>query len=293
MSRPLVIYHAPCMDGFTAAWVAWKALGDSADYHPAAYGQPPPDVTGRPVFIVDFSYKRPVLLEMASKAKSIVVLDHHKTAAADLAGFADPGTAALIKTDVGLWTRFDMNKSGARLAFDHFFPGDFDVPPLVAYVEDRDLYRHALPDSRRVNAWLFSQAYDFATWDTMHHELMAGIEVPALLGDAILGKHMKDVAELVDGLKHRAAVGGHLVWCANVPYTYSTEAGNLMAKGEPFACCYWDTPTGRQFSLRSANDGLDVAEIAAMYGGGGHQNAAGFVLQGRTNAWPVLPELRP
>lgn len=42
------------------------------------------------------------------------------------------------------------------------------------------------------------------------------------------------------------------------------------------AACYWDTPNGRVFSLRSTEDGPDVSEIAKSYGGGGHKNAAGF-----------------
>jgi hypothetical protein len=45
-------------------------------------------VTGLDVAIVDFSYKRPVMVELASKAKSILVLDHHKTAQADLDGLS-------------------------------------------------------------------------------------------------------------------------------------------------------------------------------------------------------------
>jgi nanoRNase/pAp phosphatase (c-di-AMP/oligoRNAs hydrolase) len=51
-----------------------------------------------------------------------------------------------------------------------------------------------------------------------------------------------------------------------------------MGEGKPFAACYWDTPGGRVFSLRSANDGLDVSEIAAKFGGGGHKHASGFRL---------------
>ncbi|KKK83930.1 hypothetical protein LCGC14_2788440, partial [marine sediment metagenome] len=43
----------------------------------------------------------------------------------------------------------------------------------------------------------------------------------------------------------------------------------------PFAGCYWDTPEGRVFSLRSAGD-FDVSAIAKQYGGGGHKSAAGF-----------------
>ena len=74
----LCIYHGNCADGFGAAWVVRKALGD-IDFHAGKYQAPPPDVTDKDVVIVDFSYKRPVLLEMAAKANSILILDHHKT----------------------------------------------------------------------------------------------------------------------------------------------------------------------------------------------------------------------
>ena len=79
----MCIYHGNCADGFGAAWVVRKALGE-IDFHPGKYQEPPPDVTGKDVVMVDFSYKRPVLLEMAEKANSILILDHHKTAAEDL-----------------------------------------------------------------------------------------------------------------------------------------------------------------------------------------------------------------
>ena len=64
----MCIYHGNCADGFGAAWVVRKALGE-IDFHPGKYQEPPPDVTGKDVVMVDFSYKRPVLLEMAEKAK--------------------------------------------------------------------------------------------------------------------------------------------------------------------------------------------------------------------------------
>ena len=79
----MCIYHGNCADGFGAAWVVRKALGE-IDFHGAKYQEPPPDVTGKDVVMVDFSYKRPVLLEMAEKANSILILDHHKTSAEDL-----------------------------------------------------------------------------------------------------------------------------------------------------------------------------------------------------------------
>jgi uncharacterized protein len=71
-------------------------------------------------------------------------------------------------------------------------------------------------------------------------------------------------------------IGGFDVPVANLPYTLSSDAGHLMAQNEPFAACYWDTPDGRVFSLRSSDAGQDVSAVAKSYGGGGHRNAAGF-----------------
>ena len=77
----MCIYHGNCADGFGAAWAVRKAIPE-ADFFPGTYQEPPPDVTDKRVVMVDFSYKRPVLLEMASQAESILILDHHKSAAA-------------------------------------------------------------------------------------------------------------------------------------------------------------------------------------------------------------------
>ena len=77
-------------------------------------------------------------------------------------------------------------------------------------------------------------------------------------------------------LQRRMVIAGHDVPTASLPYTLTSDAGHLMAQGEPFAACYWDTDEHRCFSLRATDDGMDVSEIAAQYGGGGHAKAAGF-----------------
>jgi nanoRNase/pAp phosphatase (c-di-AMP/oligoRNAs hydrolase) len=61
-----------------------------------------------------------------------------------------------------------------------------------------------------------------------------------------------------------------------VDYMRSLKRTLRTTHKQPFAACYWDTPEGRAFSLRSSDDGADVAEVAKQYGGGGHRNAAGF-----------------
>lgn len=299
--KPLCIYHGNCADGFTAAWAVWMRFGDEFDYFPGIYQNPPPDVTGRDVVLVDFSYKRDVLRDMARTARSILVLDHHKTAADDLRG--SDGTDELgphvrrlqtmpsweehmLQTTVDdghgvpyceIYAYFDMNRSGAGIAWDFFHPDD-KRSLLVNYAEDRDLWRFALPKSREINAVIFSFEYEFGAWTAMDLALCGDFDKVVNQGAAIERKHHKDVAELCAALKRRMVIGGHEVWAASLPYTLTSDAGHLMAKGEPFAACYWDTPEGRVFSLRSTDEGLDVSEIAKQYGGGGHRNASGFRL---------------
>ncbi len=73
-------------------------------------------------------------------------------------------------------------------------------------------------------------------------------------------------------------IGGITVPVASLPYTLTSDAGHLMATehASKIGVCYWDTPQGRVFSLRSTDDGPDVSEIAKQYGGGGHAHASGF-----------------
>ena len=292
--KTMCIYHGNCADGFGAAWVVRKALGSDVEFVAGIYGQEPPDVAGKDVVIVDFSYKYDILAALARKANSVIVLDHHKSAAEDLARFESfhAGVEEDTRRDDGAtllgWKTahvmansqngptiaccFDMNRSGAMLAWDHYFPNQ-EPPQLLRHIEDRDLWLFKLEGTREIQANLFSYPYDFEVWD----QLMAA-DVLTLVTDgaAIERKHHKDVAELVGVTKRRLKIGGFDVPVASLPYTLTSDAGHLMAQGEPFAACYWDTPTGRVFSLRSTDEGIDVSEIASQYGGGGHRNASGF-----------------
>ena len=86
----LCIYHGNCADGFGSAWAVREALGDDVEFHPGVYQDDPPDVTDQDVILVDFSYKRDVLFEMEKTAYSILILDHHKSAAEELSNYPPP-----------------------------------------------------------------------------------------------------------------------------------------------------------------------------------------------------------
>jgi len=261
--KPLIIYHSNCADGFSAAWCFWRQYRDEAEYYPGKYQEAPPDVTDREVYLVDFSYKRDVVTEMVSKASRVVLIDHHKSALEDL------------KDLPGLHYYTDINRSGAKLAWDFLYPGE-DAPQVLKHVQDRDLWKFEIPRTREISAYVFSLEYTFENWDIIMTASPVEIIAMSHAGLAIERKHHKDIGELLKSVHRRMTIGGYEVPAANLPYTMSSDAGNIMAQGESFAACYMDTATHRVFSLRSTDDGVDVSVIAAGYGGGGHRNASGF-----------------
>ena len=277
MNRPLVIYHGNCADGFSAAWCFWRKYSTGADYVAGVYQQNPPDVTGRDVYLVDFSYKRTVVEQMLKTANSVCLIDHHKTAIEDLQPlFADWEADALAYgTDRRAIWFCDLNRSGATLAWDYLFP-DEDRPLLLGHVEDRDLWRFKLAGTREIQAFVFSHEYSFELWDKLMNADQVELLKMTAAGAAIERKHHKDIAELVKVCQRRMVIGAYDVPVASLPYTLVSDAAHLMAQGEPFAACYWDTAEGRVFGLRAADEGVDVSDVAKLYGGGGHEKAAGF-----------------
>lgn len=281
----ICIYHSPCADGFAAAWAVWKRWPD-VQFVAAAYGDTPPDVSGKHVLIVDFSYKLRVLEIMGETSASITILDHHKSAEADLRPFAvgelaHPSTLADLGDDTAnlpVQALFDMTRSGAMMAWAYCH-GDAIAPLLIQYVQDRDLWRFDLHFSREIAASLFSHDYDFRVWDEFSAALETddGFRTIVAEGSAIERKHRKDVDELLGLTCRYMVIGGHRVPVANIPYTMASDAANQLAEGNAFAACYYDNADGRRvFSLRSKPEGLDVSVVAAAYGGGGHTRAAGF-----------------
>ena len=102
MKETVLIYHGSCPDGFMGATIFCKAAGnevENIEFHAGVHQEAPPDATGKKVVFVDFSYKRPVILEMAQNAKSILLVDHHASALADLVDLPANVQTILIWTE--------------------------------------------------------------------------------------------------------------------------------------------------------------------------------------------------
>lgn len=258
----ILIYHADCLDGFTAAWAAW--LKDpEATFVAAHHGEQPPDVTGQRVVIADFSYDLATVRQLHTEATEFALLDHHQSA---LPLQHEPGCV------------IDQSRSGAAIAWEYFHPEATDPPALVRYVQDRDLWRHELPHTQEVHAYLSSLSLEFEEWNTAAQALEDSLDVVVSQGEAILRFTQKAVDRMVKRaylVNFPTPHGKVRVPAVNTP-EHASDVLNELAKDQPFAVAYAYKDGMWKCSLRSAGDGEDVAVIAEQFGGGGHKHAAGF-----------------
>jgi oligoribonuclease NrnB/cAMP/cGMP phosphodiesterase (DHH superfamily) len=265
MENTTVLYHADA-DGFGAAFAIWLRLHDNAHYIAVQYGQPVPEIPEgtTKLYIVDFSYKREICEELSSKY-DLCIYDHHKTAEAELEGLA--------------YATFDMSKSGCVMTWEAFH--DDPIPLILQYTQDYDLWKFELPDSKKINLYVQSLPHNFATWGChlsssfLHEAREAGVAIERFR-DGQVTHALKSVRMM----RFFVSDDGDHEW--EVPVVNATtniaEIGNVLCAeypDAPFSASYCDRTDVRTYSLRSIGD-FDVSEVARMFGGGGHKNAAGF-----------------
>ena len=268
---PLVIYHGrKCPDGFAAALAAWIFYEGRAEFLSLDHGDVQsvddlPQLHGRAVYILDFSFSLEVMREVDARAAKLVMLDHHKSAQDMLSGF-ECRCGAL---------HFDMKKSGARLAWEFFFP-EQEVPALVRFVEDRDIWVWQYAQSAAFLAALDMEPVDFSRWKEIMlfdaHQLAAYIERGAAMDEkfALLAR---DIAEGARPLVFNGCEG----LMVNAPSVFHSLVGDILSKKCGTFALMWcvDRMGVVKAGLRSQK-GFDCIALAQSMGGGGHAQACGF-----------------
>lgn len=172
--------------------------------------------------------------------------------------------------------RFDMNRSGAAIAWNYFHPHE-PLAEILAYVQDRDLWQWKLPNSREINEALQQTNLDFALW--------SNLSIPELLaqGRPLYQASQRRIDQIVENTGS-SDILGFIVPSVETDTLVSDTAERLIQLNPeaPFVAVYnhAEDVQGRtftKFSLRS--DGrTDVSAIARQLDGGGHANAAGFTI---------------
>ncbi|MEI6296949.1 MAG: DHHA1 domain-containing protein [bacterium] len=259
----VVIYHSDCPDGFSAAYVAWKKFGDTATYVPVFPGEKlVQGLSGKKVYTIDFCYPLDIMRELV-KIAEVVVIDHH---------ISNADSVKLASESL-----FDITHSGSVLAWKYFFP-EQEVPVLLRYVEENDLWTYNLPSSKEVTQSLNLRSFDFQVWDNLvsdfEDEEKRNIYIRE--GEILIKKMDKVVADLVKD-SYLAEFEGYQCLVVNSS-VYISQVGHVLSRKNPPVGVIWSVRGGRvTVSLRS--DGtVDVSKLAGKYNGGGHKAAAGFIL---------------
>jgi uncharacterized protein len=264
----IVIYHAGCPDGFTAAWVFHKKYGDgNTEYMAAGHGDYDKllamNVEGLDVFFIDYCPPRNILNKYLDTAASLTVLDHHKSAIDIVEGLPN--------------VIMDMDRSGAGIAWDFCFP-DEPRAPIVEYVQDRDIWLWKIEDSKPVLSCLDQVAYEFDNWTNFDNELRFDKQAIISKGLTILSYQNKMINDHKKKV-HRVTLGDYNVPAVNSSYSpINSELASQLSVGEPFGITY--SYDGKHWQVSLRNDGnetsVDVSKVATKFGGGGHRNASGI-----------------
>ncbi|MSU74371.1 hypothetical protein EXS57_01170 [Candidatus Kaiserbacteria bacterium] len=267
-----IFYHADCLDGFGGAYAAWKKFGDTAEYYPSKYGHDPliEAVVGKEVYFIDFCYSQAVMDKILGQAGSLTVLDHHE------------GIKEVVKSIPH--HVYDSNRSGATIAWSYFHP-DTEVPRLLQHMEDEDLYRFHLPDTRPLGVYLSAHEFSFPFWNQVAQDLDSEEKRTVLLAKAhTYLEYFNYLVRLSVEHAHPILFEGHHVLLANTSpmKTLKSAVGNeLLKKKPPFALVMSIHPNGLGVSIRG-DGSIDVSAIARKYGGNGHPSSSGFHIPWQT-----------
>lgn len=330
----LVIIHDTDADGTAAAWCV-NRLSDQYSStllipQRAGVNEIPEELTENDsVFLVDRSYPWDTLITLSQQVFSVTVIDHHKSAMTDIYNKAvASGLYELNSTAIRSETLFirygnihihiDTTQAACAMCWHYHIahsidpdPEEKEVPWFIKYIEDRDLWKWKLPDSKEINAGIHfcskNEQLNLVSGLTVYDFLLeASSEDPTPFVEDIknTGKIVLDTQlQIIKSIAHGPTVSyqevfyndhsilipnhpkelssGHyrfaVVCC---PFTLISDLGSYMLSctDEGFVqpdvvLCYNKTAEGYVYSIRSK---VDMIWLAKEYGGGGHPNACGF-----------------
>lgn len=273
MKKTLIV-HDQDPDGLlSAAIVSENTQSGLVSFHPALYYEDPPFNLidkSTTVYIVDFSYKREKLKEVAEKAEKIVLLDHHRSTLKDLEDFNMKNVEIVL----------DMNRSGCQIAWDYFNTNK-ESPPIVKYVQDYDLWQWQMPFSEEINCGLSIIPPKISDWKRAYAKYRDDLEEVKKEGDVVV-RYQNKIIETIIQQPLLMEIDSHIVPAINTfDPTLVSKLGNHLCQEHPFAAVFHLTNKGTwKFSLRASKESeIDVCKIATKFGGGGHKKAAGFQVE--------------
>lgn len=279
--KRVVISHKNCQDGAGVTNViryhkdiilesennVWDGIEYMfLDYNSFDFQELKNNLTGKLVYVGDFSFKTGHLEELEEVVEDIITVDHHK-------GVYDDAVADKDNVHV------DLTKSGALLAWEFFFGIDIRAPFIIALISDRDLWNFFYGlESKALYLLIKKEGHDQIMQYMSEDE---EVSIVQLKDD--LEKYIEEVVSLEKSYIKRAEQA--------IPYTLlntnlhginltSTVSDilNVVSKiKDTPSFAYWfdNELDAMQFSFRNHKDDVHVNLLAKVIGGDGHVQASG------------------
>jgi len=296
-----IVYHTCCPDGVCGLWCAYKYKGNSEfeKIKMCAGKDPVFETYDKNIIFIDVCPSINFIKDNAELAKSIIIIDHHKSGLDMITKNKE-----LLKEYTNVTFIFDMKRSGCQLAWDYFFP-DIERSWIVDYVGDRDLWNWKLENAREICSAIdylcVLDENDLTKIDKLDKYTIIDIENLISTGK-IINTYQNNIVQ--KEVKH--SIQG-IIYVGNIKYNINignisvlslvSDLGNALTKkllfngNVPDFSVIWnynllyDTWS---ISLRGHENSPDLSEIAGFYGGGGHAKAAGFKIVGFNNIKNII-----
>lgn len=220
------------------------------------------------VFMVDCSCSVEEMKYLMENNKKFIWIDHHAKKILDTLKVMNPD--GLRDTD---------NKNSACvLTWKYLFPKKKPSDVLL-YIEDQDIWKFTLPNSREINMALNIDCKDNRMYlERLLYDDIFAVNLLMLLEHGTL--YLKMETNQIDFLLKTVRVidfHGYKTGVINSPLHTSMIGHRLLEKNPDIQVvliwyCFGDDV---MCSLRSRGD-VNVSDIAMKYGGGGHKPASGF-----------------
>lgn len=255
-------------------------MGKSVILQPINYSDPIPWESveeAAKVIITDFSFPKDSMARMIATTP-LVWIDHHKTALEDLADLKDiPGKRAL-------------DQAACVLTWEFFFP-EMTLPKAVAYIGDRDIWRHEFPETKAFSEGLYyedSRPFNDRLWVPLLDDDQKFVARLIERGEVLYQARIVSIEKKITRQGFEIEFEGYKTLAMNS--RASGELGeSIRKKGYEIGYCYTESMQNGELMtfVTLYSDKVDVSEIAKKFGGGGHPSAAGFSF--RREDWPFPP----
>jgi len=264
--KSIIVYYHDDGDGFGAAWSAWKKFGNKAEYVEINLDKKDiiPEDKNQEIYFLDFCPTERVIKALLLANKKVVIIDHHVS------------SKSLIESSPE--NVYGDKNSGAVLSWKYFHSGK-KVPKLLEYIEDVDIWKWKIKNTKEILNALFLREKDFKIWNKIAKDLENREKRKKYIEEgAVVEKYKQKIIKKIAGKAEEAIFEGKKAWVVNSPI-FSSAIGHILVDDKNTIGVIWSYKNGKiRTSIRSKDTLTDVSKIAEKFDGGGHRNAAGFAV---------------